>query len=809
MLIGYALFATIGRFCVGDPLDYIGVPLEAPSWTHWFGTTGQGQSVMSQTVYGALPTLLVGFSASALVIALGSIIGGLAGYFGGKVDSVLSLLINVFLLLPGLPLMVVIAAWLPPGPVTLVVVLGLTGWAWNARVIRGQVSTLREREFVLAAQLLGQSHLRILCIEILPTMASLLLSSFIGATIYAIGAQVGLEFLGLGDIGKVTWGTNLYWASNDAALLTGSWWTFVPTGVCIALLGFALTLISFGMDEITNPRLLSTRVWKRAVGEGGSETYTPYLPGESSTSHQSIQSKGLLTVDGLTVSFVGETEETVAVQDFSFHIGEKEIVGLVGESGCGKSTILQSILRSLPPPAVIRSGSVVWQSTVENSQDLLQLSEADGRSLRWEEIALVVQSALTSLNPVQTIGSHFQDTIEAHPQKNMPDVDAWISQLLGWMDLSTDVLSQYPHELSGGMRQRVVIALALLFKPRLLLFDEPTTALDVLVEKDILAIITKLQRELGFSALFISHDLALVRQFSHRIIVMKKGRLIEECTVDKLSEAKDPYTQQLLRDQSIDNLPSSPVGTKVVTTLSDITKIYQSLWSPPHLAVESCTFSVREGASIALVGGSGSGKSTIAKLLTGLLSITKGSIEGVRATKPGFAMRSTPSPIQMIFQNPYDALNLTQTVRQHLYSVQQGGASEEEMRTILQRVGLEPESTLVKFPHELSGGQRQRISIARAVLAKPTVLIADEPTSMLDVTLRADILRLLRELQTEYQMSLLIITHDMTVAKALTEEIIILEQGRIVEQGSTDTIFRSPQHEYTKRLLQASHLEDL
>lgn len=271
------IVAIFGPLLTLDPLDYIAVPLSPPSTEHWLGTTGQGQSVMAQTVHGALPTLLVGFSTGALVILMGSFIGGLAGYFSGWIDDALSLLINVFLLLPGLPLMVVIAAWLPPGPVTLVIVLSLTGWAWNARVIRAQVSTFQNREFILAAKLSGRSHLSIIFIEILPNMASLLLSSFIGATIYAIGAQVGLEFLGLGDIGKITWGTNLYWASNDAALLTGSWWTFVPTGACVALIGFALTMISFGMDEITNPRLLSTRIWRNKAGKLASESYTEVI----------------------------------------------------------------------------------------------------------------------------------------------------------------------------------------------------------------------------------------------------------------------------------------------------------------------------------------------------------------------------------------------------------------------------------------------------------------------------------------------------------------------------------------------------
>ena len=261
-----AFVAVLGPLFVQDPTAYVGVPLEPPSWKHWLGTTGQGQDVLAQTVVGARPTLMVAVAAGLSVVGVGAFVGGIAGYFGGRVDDALSVLINVFLLLPGLPLMVILAAWLPPGPVTLVVVLTLTGWAWNARVLRAQVSTFRQRDFVEAARMSGESDVVVLVREILPNMASLLLSSIIGATLYAIGAQVGLEFLGLGDIGQITWGTNLYWATNDAALLTGSWWTFVPTGLSVALVGFSLTLLSFGVDELTNPRLSTERHWVERLG---------------------------------------------------------------------------------------------------------------------------------------------------------------------------------------------------------------------------------------------------------------------------------------------------------------------------------------------------------------------------------------------------------------------------------------------------------------------------------------------------------------------------------------------------------------
>ena len=275
---GFILLSVIGPIIANDPIEFLGTPLSPPYLEFIFGTNGQGQAVFAQTVAGARQTLFVGFTTGFLVVMIGAIIGGSSGYFGGRTDDLLSFLINIFLVMPGLPLMVILASWLPPGPGTLIGVLVLTGWAWNARVIRSQMMTYRNRDFVSAAIVSGETNIRIIIIEIMPRMLSLLASSFIGASIYAIGAQVGLEFLGLGDVSSVTWGTNLYWASNDMALLTGSWWTFIPTGLSIALVSFGLTLINFGIDEATNPRLISERRWKKQVPDHLIETgVTPVM----------------------------------------------------------------------------------------------------------------------------------------------------------------------------------------------------------------------------------------------------------------------------------------------------------------------------------------------------------------------------------------------------------------------------------------------------------------------------------------------------------------------------------------------------
>ena len=255
LVSAFALIALVGPFFVGDPTAVVAAPLQAPSAAHWLGTTGQGQDVLAQTVVGARTTLLVGALVGAVVVAIGALTGATAAFLGGAVDAALTWIINVSLVMPGLPLMVVIAAWLPPGPVTMAAVLALTGWPWHARVVRAQVLSIRSRDFVSACIVSGEPTWRIVVVEILPNLASLLGSAFIGATLYAIGAQVGLEFLGLGDLSGVSWGTNLYWATNDSALLVGAWWTFVPTGVCVAGVGFGLSLLGFALDARANPRL--------------------------------------------------------------------------------------------------------------------------------------------------------------------------------------------------------------------------------------------------------------------------------------------------------------------------------------------------------------------------------------------------------------------------------------------------------------------------------------------------------------------------------------------------------------------------
>ncbi len=547
LLAGFALMAVVGPWYVGDPRASVGGPHEPPSWEHWLGTTGLGQDVLAQTVVGARTTLAVGFGVGVLAVLASALVGIASGYLRGWVDEVLGLLTNVFLVLPGLPLAIVMAAFLPPGPASMTAVLALTGWAWGARVLRAQSMTLSRRDFVAAARVSGDGAARIVVREIVPNMASLLASCFIGTTVYAIGAQVGLEFLGLGDPGAVTWGTNLYWAANDAALVLGAWWSFVPTGLCVAFVGFALVLVNFGIDETTNPRLAAERRFRAATGLRAmlgavllprAQVPAPVDPAPSA------ESEPLLSVRDLRVEYQTESGPLTAVDGVSLDVWPSEIVGLAGESGSGKSTLAGAVLRVLRAPALIAGGEVRFDGC-----DVLAMTERALRRFRWRHASIVFQSAMDALNPVLSVGEQIVDTVRAHePHTSRRAALDRAQRLLELVGMDPGVAAQFPHELSGGMRQRVVIAIALAVSPRLLVMDEPTTALDVVVQREILERIRELRHELGVAVVLITHDLPLLLEVADRIGVMYAGELVELApAADIATRARHPYTRGLMR----------------------------------------------------------------------------------------------------------------------------------------------------------------------------------------------------------------------------------------------------------------------
>jgi peptide/nickel transport system ATP-binding protein len=498
----------------------------------------------------------------------------------------------------------------------------------------------------------------------------------------------------------------------------------------------------------------------------------------------------VLTISQLFVRYIGTEEH--AVKNVSFSIKKGEIFALVGESGSGKSTVLQSILRILPAPGLITKGSITLKG-----QEILSLHPTQLRTLRWHSASMVFQSALAALHPTLPVHALFADTAAAH-QVTLDHNK--MRSLFSLVDLPIETAQRYPHELSGGQRQRIVIALALLLEPSLIIFDEPTTALDVLVERDILDKICSLQKKQGFSALIVTHDLPLILRYAHRVGIMKDGALIEIDTPQNLRNgAHHPYTKQLLQaEHDLKQIQAPREQKEVVLQLQNLHRYFGTF----H-AVQDLSITLHKGEAHALIGGSGCGKSTTAKMICGLLRPSEGKI-----TLNNVPIRNIHPKIQMIFQDPFAALNPIHTVSHHLHrplktvGIRSKAERERQIENLLSQVELDP-SFATRHPHELSGGQRQRVIIARALAAKPDVLIADEPTSMLDLSVRKGVLDLLSSLCAQ-GITLLMITHDIRAARYLCGTIHVMEKGKIVESSTSENITKQAKHPYTKRLIAAT-----
>ena len=537
-----------------------------------------------------------------------------------------------------------------------------------------------------------------------------------------------------------------------------------------------------------------------------------------------MMNKQLLGVKNLSVDYVTERNRIRAVDNISFGIEHGEIFGLVGESGSGKSTVVQAMMRILPPPAVISSGSVTINGT-----DILACSKSETKSFRWKQISIVMQSALNALNPVLSIKEQIADVLKTHKGIYGAEADTRAKELLALVDIDKDRLNSYPHQLSGGMKQRIVIAIALAVMPPIIIMDEPTTALDVIVEREILAKIIELRKELSFTILFITHDLNLLLEFADRMAIMKNGKIVELDYVKNIKKsAKHEYTKKLIgsipsasgeRKKGLLSKPDSyNFSSTPILEIQNITKTFQMpglINKNDFIAVNDVSFKISRGEIVALVGESGSGKSTIAKLITRLIRPTAGKILLDGKNKKVTEARNVPleyrKAVQMVFQDPFGSLNSIHTVYHHLsrpllrHKLKSKAKLFDHIIKTLEIVGLSPAETFVhKFPHEMSGGERQRVAIARALILDPEIIIADEPTSMLDVSIRMEILEIFAKMRKENGLTILFITHDLASARYLADRIIVLKAGNIIEENQSEDLIQNPSTEYTKQLVRAA-----
>ncbi len=593
----------------------------------------------------------------------------------------------------------------------------------------------------------------------------------------------------------------------------------------------------------------------------------------------------ILDISDLSIAYRSGGGDVRAVRhvDLALHAGE--VVGLAGESGCGKSTLAYGSMRLLRPPAVITGGSVTYHGrrVATGGVDVLAANAEQLRALRWREIAIVFQSAMNSLNPVLRVRDQLLDAVGAHLALTREQRHDRIVELIEMVGIPRARLASYPHELSGGMRQRVMIAMALAAEPEVVIMDEPTTALDVVVQRDILAEIFELKDALGFSVLFITHDLSLLLEIADRVVIMYAGQVVESGTREEIHRrAAHPYTRGLLTSfpllrgprVKLSGIPGSPpdlrgtlAGCPFVPRCGFATDACKTVdmalttVEPDHLsacpfvnaarvqsepvaaspqrqandgavalqavdlekryrlgrhvgvdAVRGVSLALRRGTITALVGESGSGKTTVARLLSGQERRSGGQIllDGAPiepSARRGF--RAYKGAVQMVFQDPFASLNPLHTVRYHLeralrLHAERTGlkAGQDELDRLLGQVRLSPPDQFRDaYPHELSGGQRQRVAIARALAASPRVLLADEPVSMLDVSIRLEMLDLIEELRARLDLAVLYITHDIASARYFADEILVMHGGEIVERGPAEQVTQAPSHDYTRLLI--------
>ncbi|WP_102106532.1 ABC transporter ATP-binding protein [Oceaniglobus roseus] len=546
------------------------------------------------------------------------------------------------------------------------------------------------------------------------------------------------------------------------------------------------------------------------------------MSGDAKTSGAPVAPDTVLSVEGLSVSVRTEAGPKVLVDSLSFTLNRGETLAIAGESGSGKSLTSLAVMGLLPPPAVhVSAGRILLKGT-----DLLSLPEGKMRAIRGDRIAMIFQEPMTSLNPVLTVGKQLTEAIEAHETLPRGQARARALEALKAVRMSQPErrLKQYPHELSGGMRQRVMIAMAVALRPDILIADEPTTALDVTVQREVLELLRDLQRDLGTAIILITHDMGVVAEMADRVVVMQAGRMVEQGPVRQLFAApKQPYTRALL--DAVPRMGNGGAPVKAPTTeplvrVRDLKVrfdirggVLNTVQAHVH-AVAGVSFDIRPGETFSLVGESGCGKSTIAKAMVGLVPFT-GTIEVAGRAVASDQRRSGAAfrDVQMIFQDPMASLDprmrVGDLVAEPLVIHGIGSPVERRAKTaeLFERVGLERDQ-IDRYPHEFSGGQRQRICIARALALQPKLIIADESVSALDVSVQARVLALLEALKTEFGIAYLFISHDMAVVENISDRVAVMHLGQIVETGTRAQIFGAPKHPYTKTLIEAVPVPD-
>ena len=504
-----------------------------PSAAHWLGTDDAGQDVLTNFIFGARVSLTIGFFAAFISLVIGGVFGVVAGFYGGRPETLLMRFTDIMLVIPDLPLMMVVIALTRPSIFNIILVIGLLYWTTTARMVRSQTLAVKSRKFVLRARAIGSGKGHIIRHHILPLVLPILVVQAVLVVSSAVLAESTLSFLGLGDPTALSWGQMLNYAFGRGAMSTGAWWALVVPGFGIVWVVLGLTLLGQGLEQILNPRLDTHHLM-------------PGRPVVRSEAGAPSEKNTLLEVQNLSINYINNGKPPArAVENISFTLKEGELIGLVGESGCGKTTLMLALLRLLPSAGQIVNGRVFFKGN-----DLTALSEEEINAVRWKDISIVFQGAMNALNPVRTVGDQIQEAIIKHMPGFPRDqrLQERVVELLDLVGIAADHKDHYPHQYSGGMRQRAMIAMALACNPQIIIADEPTTALDVMIQAQILELLDSLRKKLGLAIIFVTHDLGVVAEMCDRVLVLYGGVTAEYADVDAIyNQPRHPYTQELIK----------------------------------------------------------------------------------------------------------------------------------------------------------------------------------------------------------------------------------------------------------------------
>ncbi|MFD6140148.1 dipeptide ABC transporter ATP-binding protein [Promicromonospora sp. NPDC060271] len=789
-----------------------------PGAGHWLGTDRFGRDVLSQVMAGAQITLLVGLVAVGIAAVVGVPLGVLAGMRGGRLGTLLMRGSDILLAFPGLLLAIVLGAVYGAGTVTAMVALGIGSIPAFARVARGGTLQVVRSDYVLAARAANRGELAIAARHVLPNIGGMVLVQCSVNFAIAVLAEAGLSFLGLGTPPPTpSWGRMLQ--ESQQFLGVADHLAIVP-GVAIAVAVLGFNLLGDGLRDVLDPRLAPTAT--SASVEPGPPAEPARPPAEPVATRQPTA----LDLRDLTVR---TTSGRRLLTDVTLRVAPGERVGLIGESGSGKTMTALAAL-GLLPDGVTATGQVRLAGVPGN---LLDRGEQAMARLRGAAMSMVFQEPMTALNPLMRVGRQVAEAMTLHGTTGRT-AERRAAELLAEVGLPSGAARRYPHELSGGQRQRVGLAMALANDPAVLVADEPTTALDVTVQRQVLDLMVRLVEDRGAGLLFITHDLAVVSQVCERVVVLLEGVVVEEGPVAEVfANPRHEYTKRLLAASTLEPRPAAAVqeAREPLIRVAGVTRTYPSRGEVVH-ALRGVSLEVEEGQRFGIVGESGSGKSTLLRIVAGLDRPTSGHVtsagvrigaDGVSAGSAGGAAAGTAglgdlrAALQVVFQDPYSSLDPRMTVGDivaepllNLANVRAGGprtasARRDTVREMLDAVGLPLDAT-ERYPHQFSGGQRQRIAIARALVCRPRVLVADEPVSALDVSVRRQVLDLLARLADEHALTLLLVSHDLGVVRHVCDHVAVMRDGLIVEQGPTAQVYDTPQHEYTRRLRDATPL---